>query len=111
MKRVNVMENVAEELIDLLKEYDIYCNVNIYLSDKCISSEKGLIYNDRKTWFKEMDNVLSMSFGEELKDVFENKYLSIFANKLKAIFKKYSCYYKVDEEYNHLAIYRKSITA
>ena len=110
------IEQMAMEILDLLKKYEVTDDTHIYYNDKRISTksiwdwDKGEIRyeNDLEENICPLDyfeyanshHILSMSFEGRFYDVINYGNLESVLNKFDKIFKKYGVYYEQGHSWN-----------
>lgn len=110
-------ENLANEIYNLLREYDIWVDTAIYYNGKCMSTqyrdEEGkehFRYNDEpfiteddpRKYFEYVANphILSMSFESELYDILNYGSCPSILKKFDKILEKYGVYYELGDAWN-----------
>lgn len=110
-------ENLANDIYNLLREYEIWRDVAIYYNGKCMSTsyrdaegkehfrynDEPFIYeDDPRRYFEYVakDHILSMSFEGDLYDIINyGEYPSIL-KKFDEIFERYGVYYELGNAWN-----------
>lgn len=105
------IEQLANEIMDFLKEQELDTDVSIYFNGKRMNSdgfEEGTF--DPKDYFDYVGDILSMSFEGSFNHVInyylDAAYCNIVMSKFDAILDKYGVYYELGNSWNLTLVYK-----